>query len=203
MVLRRFGVALAGAVALMSLNGCGGAVGSTQIAGSVTGLIAGTSVELTNNNQQTVTVSSNGTFLFNGLVTPGTNYAVTVKRNPVGELCTVTNGTGTVGQYSADVNNILVTCSQVNGDVYGLVSGLTDGASLQLTDTIASFYASQTDTLTVTANGAFVFGKTVTYGDTYAVSIAVQPTGQTCTISDGSGTIPKAGGSNAVLISCQ
>jgi hypothetical protein len=44
------------------------------------------------------------------------------------------------------------------------------------------------DDLTVTANGAFTFATAVNSGATYAVTVLTNPTGQTCTVTSGSGT---------------
>lgn len=194
---------LVGAITALLISGCGGSDGSTQLAGSLSGLDPGTSVTLTNNNDQTLTVSSNGFFFFNGLVSGGTNYSVTVKTNPIGETCTVTNGTGTVGEYSEDVNNILVTCAAANGAIFGDVTGLASGASLTLLDTYGTFYNLYTDTLTITANGAFVFPTIVKVDDAYTVTITSQPAGQTCTLTEAVGVVPTKGGTNPIQVTCQ
>lgn len=59
----------------------------------------------------------NGTFTFetalaggDGEVYPGTQYTVTANA-PAGQTCTVTNGTGTVG--NANITNVVVTCGPV------------------------------------------------------------------------------------------
>ena len=53
------------------------------------------------------------------------------------------------------------------------------------------------DDLTLTRNGAFEFATKVEAGKTYSVSIATQPQGQTCTVSQGAGT------ANAVVSNLQ
>ncbi len=44
------------------------------------------------------------------------------------------------------------------------------------------------DNLTVNSNGAFTFATKVNSGSAYAVTVATQPSGQTCTVASGSGT---------------
>ena len=44
------------------------------------------------------------------------------------------------------------------------------------------------DNLTVNSNGAFTFATKVNSGAAYAVTVATQPSGQTCTVATGSGT---------------
>lgn len=62
----------------------------------------------------------------------------------------------------------------------GAVSGLT-GTGLVLQDNGG-------DNLTVNNNGAFTFATKVNSGGAYAVTVATQPSGQTCTVASGSGT---------------
>jgi hypothetical protein len=55
--------------------------------------------------------------------------------------------------------------------------------------------------LTVTANGQFSFAVPIAVGSPYAVTVQTQPAGQTCTVSNGSGT---AGSTNVtdVALTC-
>jgi len=63
----------------------------------------------------------------------------------------------------------------------GTVSNMATGLQIILTNNGG-------DSLTVGANGNFVFKTMVTSNGTYSVSIATQPTGQTCSVTGGSGT---------------
>lgn len=56
------------------------------------------------------------------------------------------------------------------------------------------------DNLTVSTNGSFTFATKVPSGSTYNVTIITQPTGQTCTVSNGSGII--SGNITNVALSC-
>ncbi|MFC5345228.1 IPTL-CTERM sorting domain-containing protein [Brevundimonas staleyi] len=64
--------------------------------------------------------------------------------------------------------------------VGGTVSGLGSGQSVVLRNNGGA-------PLTVSANGAFTFPMWVTLNDAYAVTVSGQPTGQTCTVTNGSG----------------
>lgn len=75
----------------------------------------------------------------------------------------------------------------------GTLSGLAAGASVVLRNNGAN-------DLTLAANGSFQFSQQVEQGATYSVSIATQPSGQTCSITNGSGTL-QAAVSN-VQVSC-
>ncbi len=58
-----------------------------------------------------------------------------------------------------------------------------------------------TDSLTVTANGAFTFKTALATGATYSVTVGTQPTGETCTVTNGSGTVGSANVTN-VAVAC-
>jgi hypothetical protein len=69
-----------------------------------------------------------------------------------------------------------------SGTIGGSVSGLGTGVSVVLQDNGG-------DTLTVASNGGFEFATALDTGVSYAVAVTVQPTGQSCTVSNGSGTV--------------
>jgi uncharacterized repeat protein (TIGR03803 family) len=68
--------------------------------------------------------------------------------------------------------------------VGGTVSGLS-GSDLTLIN-------NETDALSVSSNGPFTFTLTSSGGGTYSVRIATQPSGQVCTVTNGSGVIAHA-----------
>ena len=79
------------------------------ISGTVTGL-HGAGLVLRNNGGNDLTVAASGTVTFSSHLATGEAYAVAVKIQPVlpGQLCTVTNGSGTVG--TANVTNVAIDC---------------------------------------------------------------------------------------------
>jgi hypothetical protein len=56
--------------------------------------------------------------------------------------------------------------------------------------------------LKVTANGAFTFTTRLASGTAYKVTVGVQPTGETCTVTNGTGTVGTANVTN-VSVSCK
>jgi hypothetical protein len=72
--------------------------------------------------------------------------------------------------------------SAVSRAVGGTLSGLPAGAAITLQN-------SGTDTVTLTANGAFSFSTKVAGGKPYSVSVLTQPNGQICGVAGGQGTI--------------
>src|SRR5208282_6809861 len=77
----------------------------------------------------------------------------------------------------------------------GTVSGLTTGKSVTLLDNGA-------DSLTVTANGKFTFKTALATGAAYKVTVGTQPTAETCTVTNGSGTVGTSNVTN-VAVACK
>lgn len=85
-----------------------------NIGGTASGLTAGSSITLSNNGGDPLTVSSNGRFLFPSPIPKGATYNVTIASQPENLRCIVQNGTGTVsGRAPA---NIIVTCPMAYQD---------------------------------------------------------------------------------------
>lgn len=150
-----------------------------KVGGTVSGLGVGQSITLQNNGGDVLTLPVNGAFTFATGVVPASPYNVTVLTQPAGQTCTVTNSTGTIG--TADVGNIQVVCTTYSYTVGGAVSGLQGGARLTLQNNGA-------DNMLLTANGAFTFATPIAYNASYNVTVATQPLGQICTVSNGTGS---------------
>jgi N-acetylneuraminic acid mutarotase len=150
------------------------------VGGNVAGLVQGASVELANTDGDSVSVAANGVFAFGVSVPVGATYDVTVFEQPMGESCAVGNGSGTV--MGAGIVNVSVICTPEVYGVGGSVGGLLSGRSLVLQDNGGS-------NTTVSADGAFSFSAGVPSGSNYAVTVRSQPDGQSCAITNGSGTI--------------
>ena len=163
------------------------------IGGNLSGLGAGKSVVLLNNGGDALTRNANGGFSFATALASGATYSVTVGTQPVGQTCTVSNGSGTVA--SANVTNVAVSCANVpTYTIGGSVSGLVTGRSVGLLNNGG-------DALTVNANGGFSFATALASGASYAVTVGTQPAGQVCTVNNGSGTVASANVTN-VAVSC-
>ncbi|HUL93669.1 MAG TPA: FG-GAP repeat protein [Burkholderiales bacterium] len=91
---------------------------------------------------------------------------------------------GASGIAVAALALLLASCAKptsYNYTVGGTVSGLS-GAGLVLRN-------NGSDNLAVSTSGAFTFSKTVKKDAGYSVTVSAQPTGQTCTVTNGSGTV--------------
>ncbi len=161
------------------------------IGGNLSGLAGGKSLVLANNGGDDLALSADGAFVFATPLTSGSTYSVAIKTQPVGETCVATNSSGTV--QTADINRVSITCNVNTYRVAGNLSGLASGQSVEL-------LLNGTLNSVLTGNGFFQF-PAIADGSAYAVTVATQPTGQTCTVSNGTGTL--AGASvNDVLVTC-
>ncbi len=101
------------ALALTMLTGCDSdGSGSSPVyytVGFTVNGLAGTLI-LSNNGGDDVSASSNGIFVFTRLISHGGSYSVSIAAQPVGQICTVTNGTGIA---TGNVSNISVVCPAV------------------------------------------------------------------------------------------
>ena len=178
-----FGLALA---ILLSLSACGGGSNSNvsySIGGTVSGLGTGMSLILQNNGGDDLTVTANGNFTFPTALGGGNTYDITVFSQPSDQTCTVANGTGIL--FGLNVTDISVTCTLNEHSVGGNVSGLQIGHSIVLQNNGG-------DDLTIGSNGDFTFATTLQSGASYDVTILTPPSGQSCTLNNGSGTLAAA-----------
>ncbi len=176
-------------------SGGGNPMGSSYtIGGNLSGLAGGNQVTLLNNGTNGLTLTANGAFSFTTPVAYNGSYAVTVGGQPVGQTCSVTNGTGSGSGVTADVSAVGIACSANAYRIGGNVVGLVAGAQVTLENNGAN-------PLTLTSNGTFSFTTPVAYNGGYAVTIGGQPTGQVCTVADSAGSGVTADVNN-VIITC-
>ena len=172
---------------LITVVGCGGATSVTPtpttfaISGSVTGY-TGSGLVLQDNGGFNLAVSGNGGFVFTNQVANGGAYNVTVLTQPASpaETCTVTNGSGTA---TANVTNVAVVCTSASTTTYTIGGTVTEytGTGLVLQDNLGN-------DLDILGDGSFTFTTAIASGGAYSVTVLTQPTGQTCSVSNGSGT---------------
>lgn len=156
------------------------------IGGTLTGLAPGKSVSLENQDGSPLTLTTNGAFAFGPKQTQGTIFLIKVSSPPVGETCTVSGGSGTVG--AADVTTAMVTCTPLAYAVGGTISGNLGTVGL----------ANAGQSLSTTGP-KFAF-PSQEHGSSYGVTVTSSPLGQTCNVANGSGTVE--GPIANVLVSC-
>jgi uncharacterized repeat protein (TIGR03803 family) len=162
-----------------------------SVGGTVTGMTAGTHVTLLDNGGNATMVSSNTSFTFSSQISAGGSYAVTVGTQPTGQTCSISHGAASA--VAANVSNVTVVCAVDEFSVGGNVTGLATGEQVTLLNNGGN-------PTTVSANGAFTFSSPVTFGGSYAVTVQVQPTGQTCSLTGATGSNISANPS--VAVSC-
>ena len=121
----------------------------------------------------------------------GDSYTVAIKTQPAGLTCSVANGTGTVA--AGNVTTVAVSCSPNSYTLGGTVSGLNaDGLVL----------ANGGQTVTVNKGGTgFAFATPIASGGGYSVTVQTQPTGLTCSVANGTGTVA-AGNVSSITVTC-
>ena len=152
------------------------AANAYTLGGMVSGLVG--TVTLTNNGSDALPLTTNSNFTFPTPIAQGAPYQVAVQSQPLGQTCTIINGNGFMG--GANVTNVQVTCSNISYTVGGTVSGLS--ATLTLLNNGA-------DPDIIHADGNFVFSTPLASGSSYNVTVGTQPSGQTCLVSNGFGSI--------------
>jgi uncharacterized repeat protein (TIGR03803 family) len=162
---------------------------SYPVGGSVTGLNA-TGLVLANGSDLLSVATGATIFTMPTAVAYSSSYSVTIHTQPTGLTCTVANGTGTMG--AGPVTNISVTCAENSYTIGGTLSGLGSATGLML--------ANGPDTLAVNANATtFTMPTGIASGASYHLVVATQPTGETCTVAGGSGTVGSANVLNIVV----
>jgi 6-phosphogluconolactonase (cycloisomerase 2 family) len=120
----------------------------------------------------------------------GADYTVSIKTQPGGVNCAISNASGTV---TGTVTNVAVTCSDQSFTLGGEVSGLTS-AGLVL--------ANGTDTVSIAAQATtFTLPTAVAFTKAYSVSVQTQPTGLSCVAHNPTTTMP-ASNVTSVTVTC-
>lgn len=165
------------------------------VGGTVSGLTS-TGLILTDNLGDHLPVPAGATsFTLPTSFAGGSAYTVSVSTqpsSPTAQVCTVANGSGTVG--SANVTTVAITCAAPTYKIGGSISGLTSGG-LVLQDNAG-------DNLTVPANATtFTFATGLKTGATYAATILTQPPApkEICTLTNGSGTVASSNVTSIVV----
>jgi hypothetical protein len=173
---RALALALAGLVS--TLSACGGFT-SVDVGGTIVGL-TGTGLVLANGGSSVAPAPGATSFVFPNQVAIRDTYSVSVTTQPTQQTCVVFNPSGTAG--AAPVTIVSVICSTNTYALGGTVTGLT-GTNLVLTN--------GSDQVTIPAgdaggNASFTFPVPVADGTAYGVAVLTQPSGQTCTVANGS-----------------
>ncbi len=162
------------------------------IQGTTTGY-AGSGLQVQLNGGEIVTVTGSS-FSFATNISDTQPYNVQVKTQPTGpaQICTAQRNVGVV--TGANVTDISINCSTVTFSVGGFVTGLASGASVTV-------QVNGTQSTSRSVDGFFTFMNKLADQTAFDVVVQTQPTGQTCSVSRGSGIVDGPG-SYAALIQC-
>lgn len=106
------------------------------ISGTLTGLTTGATLTLTNNWSDKLSIAADGAFSFANPVMFNTGYAIAIGRQPLWQICSIANGSGTA---TANVSNVAVTCAAARAAVSTLAGSTTPDA-VDGTGSAASFF---------------------------------------------------------------
>jgi 6-phosphogluconolactonase (cycloisomerase 2 family) len=150
-------------------------------------------------NGNTAPITSNGPVTIESGFDNGTAFIITVKTQPSNpsQTCAVGNPTGTFDGGS--ISNVIINCVTNTYTLGGTISGLsgasTDAASVALDNNGlgAGDY---------TANGAFTIKPPIPSGSAYAITVKGAPSNpaETCTVTNGTGTIGSANVTNVAIV---
>lgn len=151
------------------------------VGGTVTNLI-GAGLKLRNGADVLGVPEGSTAFTMPLPVAFGGSYLITVETQPVGQICSAANSSGTMGAGS--VTSVQIACASNVYALGGTISGLkTDGLVLQ----------NGSESLPVAAgSSSFIFGSPIAFGGAYAVTISQQPNRYTCSLENSSGTMGDA-----------
>jgi hypothetical protein len=141
--------------------------------------------------------NGNGDVSFTSAMEAGSDWSVVIESAPSGQTCAINNGSGTL---TANVTTVSITCSDiVVGPTTYSISGTVSGASGSVIWELYKDGAFFNDG--GAANGSATFTSAMPSGSAWTLSINSAPSGQTCTISNGSGTL--TGNVSNVAITCE
>ena len=163
--------------------------GTRAIGGTLTGLVGGGEVVLQNNGTDNLRLRDDGSFTFATTLYDGAGYDVTVSTQPFNQVCATSNGAGTVA--GADVTDVQVACGFTVG---GVISGPA-GNQVVLQNNGG-------DDLVLGMNRSFSFVSALPVGAPYNVTLLTVPSGLSCTVVNGAGTMAAAAVSD-VAVNCR
>lgn len=157
---------------------------------------------LSNNGGTALPVAAGSTFFdFPNLIAADSDFDIKVVTSPSNAVCTIYNGTGKSGTYAPQ--GIRVDCITKLHSLKASVTGLTGPLVVVNGNVRFNIPAGTTvfDFTTYDAEGKPVAGQ-VGDGQSYTLQVLTQPTGQTCTIANGTGVMGETDVTN-IAIDCR
>jgi hypothetical protein len=202
----------------LGLSGCGGSTPNLAVGGSITGLTKPGLVLKNGDGPDLPVPAYSASFVFNEYIRADDEFNVTVKTDPTAAHCTVVNGKG---RSAFNVNTIIINCITESHELSGTI--VWPDKAKQTTDPVGLILNNGNNAVTIAANSpAFTFNKPITDstgkpvtdstgkatysgqvddGSAYGVTVAQQPAGATCSVTNGVGTMGTVPVTN-VLVTC-
>jgi hypothetical protein len=189
----RAGVALACALGLAA---CGGGDGDQYLAGSITSGVTKDGLVLTNNGGDDLAVPAGATrFQFSQRISTDDQFKIEVKSYPSNVKpngCHIFNGSARANYYT--IAQITMYCEIKTHPLVIKINGLSTSGLVVINGTDRQPVAAGATTQTM--NPVFEDGP-------YGITILQQPTGQTCSVSNGTGTMGSTDeNNNNVVVNC-
>ena len=164
----------------LGLSGCGGASANLVVGGSVSGL-AKTGLVLQNKGGPDLVVAAGASsFVFQELMHADDEYDVTIKTPPTGAECKVADGKG---RSAFNVNTVRISCITAVYPLGGDIKDLGNRTGLILNN--------GSELLEIPAKTTiFSMKNKVADGGAYGITVLQQPTGASCSVSNGTGVMP-------------
>jgi beta-lactam-binding protein with PASTA domain len=165
------------------------------VSGTISGLTVAGLIIQDNGGDDLLLAAGATTFSFATSLASSSTYQVTIKTLVAGEVCSVTNGSGSI--TNANIVNVVITCTPYYS-LGGTVSNLKGATLILLLQNNVGF--AENAMSVVPGQSVFVFGTLLTQGAGYTVTVQQQPSGQACTVTNGSGTV--SGKVSSITVSC-
>lgn len=185
--------AIALVAAALALSACGGGKATFAIAGTADGVVYKGMVLASNGMELAVDPAAKPgdqvKWAFPKQIEYGDEYAVTVKTPPAHQECNIPDAydNDTAGRFAQI--NVPVFCSIAAHFVQGTITvkdsstGLTKDGLVLINGSTGGTYTANTGAT------SFIFGAKVPFGETYGVTVLASPSGLSCTVDNGAGTM--------------
>lgn len=191
------------------LSACGGKAQYT-VQGSVSGLTVD-GLQLSNGGNTIDVPKGASSFAFPQQIDYGTEYDITITRNPDYFTCGVAGGKGSAG-YTVSIG-AAVSCTPNSYTVGGTYSGLVSVEKTVPTDgttptdvpnlvTLINGSGAQVQLSSATATSGTFTAATLTNGEVYSISILTQPKNLICTLTNQNGVIRAPNSVTNLTLTC-
>ena len=165
---------------------------SHELRGSAFGLSGELVLDLRSGDLLESLSVTNTDFSFLTSLVYASQYSVVISQQPTAQTCSLSQSEGQISNEAPDT--VVVQCEDIEFSLVGEAFGLKGSASLLLESGSKS-------ELLVVEEEQFSFDTSLLVGEAYDVSLNTSPAGQSCALTNASGTV-QITGADEVLLSC-